>query len=426
MKRHTLLVAAWALASTAARADDWPQFRGPDRTGVSKEAGLLKAWPKGGPPLLWTYRDAGVGFTPPSVVGDRLYSMGTRGKSDYLYALDVNKGREVWATELGPQRPAGWGDGPCATPTVDGNHLYALTTWGDLHCVERDTGKKVWNVHLKKDLQGKVLHDGRYTESPLIDGNVLICTPGGKLGTVAALDRKTGKVLWRSKGLTDEATSSSAILVTAGGVRQYVVLTGKGVAAVAAKDGKLLWKSDIPAAWIMVTMPIHHEGRVFVTAAYGRGCGLLKLTSEKEGTKAEEVYRNKVMMNHHGGVVLVGGRLYGHSGPRGWVCQDFQTGEAVWQVRNKLGKGSVTCAGGLLYCYSEREGTVALVEASPRGWNEKGRFTIPETTKVARKGGQIWTPPVVANGRLYLRDQDLLFCYDVADHAKPRKEHEEK
>lgn len=412
-----LLMTFSILTSVAGRADDWPQFRGPERTGVSKETKLLRSWPKEGPTLLWTYRNAGVGFTPPSIVDNRLYSMGTRDKIDYLYALDTTAGRQIWATELGPERPAGWGDGPCSTPTVDGNNLYALTTWGDLHCVERDTGKKVWNVHLKNTLQGKVLHDGRYTESPLIDGETLICTPGGKLGTVAALEKKSGKLLWRSKELTDEATSSSAIIVTINGVRQYVLLTGTGVAAVAAKDGKLLWKSDIPAAWIMVTMPIHRNGFVFVTSAYGRGCGLLKLTSDKEVTKADEIYRNKVMMNHHGGVVLVGDHLYGHSDPRGWVCQDFQTGASVWLAQKQLGKGSITCADGLLYCYSEREGTVALIKATPIGWMEQGRFTIPETTKVARKSGQIWTPPVIANGRLYLRDQDLLFCYDIKDHG---------
>ncbi len=408
-----------AMTSVAVRADDWPQYRGPNRDGVSRETGLLKAWPKDGPPLLWTYRDAGVGFTPPSVVGDRLYGMGVRDKKDYLYALDTKTGRQVWAAELGPERPAGWGDGPCATPTADGDHLYTLTTWGDLHCVERATGKKVWNVHLKNDLQGKVLHDGRYTESPLIDGDVLVCCPGGKSGTVATLDKKTGKVLWRSKELSDEAVSSSTILVTAGGVRQYVNLTGKGVAGVAAKDGRLLWKSDIPAAHIMVATPVHADGHVFVTAGYGRGCGLLKLSADGERTKAEEVYRNKVMKNHHGGVVLVDGHLYGHSDPNGWVCMDFKTGKPKWEETAALGKGSLTCADGRLYCYGEKTGTLVLVEADPTGWKETGRFTIPEKTKVARKEGLIWTPPVVANGRLYLRDQDLLFCYDVTAPRRP-------
>ena len=250
MKLRRVLPLAWllAVALPAANAHDWPQYRGPDRTGVSRETGLLKTWPDGGPKLLWTFRDAGLGFSPPAIVGDRLYTMGARGATDFVYALDVATGRELWATPLGPARPADWGDGPCATPTVDGERMYTLTTWGDLHCVDTATGNSVWNVHLKKDLEGKVLHDGRFTESPLIDGDVLVCTPGGPLGTVAALNKRTGELLWRSKGLTDEAVCSSQMRVEIDGLRQYVNLTGKGVVGVAADDGRVLWKSDIPAA----------------------------------------------------------------------------------------------------------------------------------------------------------------------------------
>ncbi len=411
----SLLVCLLAVAHQVVKADDWPQYRGPDRTCVSREQGLLKTWPTDGPTLLWTFHDAGVGFSPPAVVDGRLYTMGARGVTDFLYALDVTNGRELWAVPLGPIRPVGWGDGPCATPTVDGERMYALTTWGDLYCVETATGKKLWNVHLKEDLEGKVIHDGRYTESPLIDGDVLVCTPGGQLGTVATFNKLTGEPLWRSKGLTDEAVSSSSIRVEINGLPQYVNLTSQGVVGVAVADGRLLWQSDIPAAWIMVAAPICSDDCVFVTTAYGRGCGLLRLTRHGDSVVAEEVYRNKVMKNHHGGVLLVDGYVYGHSDPNGWVCLEFATGNEVWKERSQLGKGSLTCVDGHLYCYSEREGTVVLVEASPAGWHEKGRFTIPGQTKLPRNQGQIWTPPVVANGRLYLRDQDLLYCYDVRE-----------
>ena len=409
-----VIVCLSGFGSASVRADDWPQHRGPDRTGVSREKGLLKSWPAEGPKRLWTFRNAGLGFSPPSVVGNRLYTMGTRGKVDFLYALDTATGAELWATELGPARDADWGDGPCATPTVDGQRLYSLTTFGDLHCVET-SGKKVWNVHLKNELKGEIIHDGRFTESPLIDGERVICTPGGSQGTFAAFDKLTGELVSRSKELTEEATSASAIRIEVDGIAQYVNLTGKGVAAVSAADGRFLWKSDIPAAWIMVATPIFAERSVFVTTGYGRGCGLVQLQARDDKIQAKEIYRNKVMKNHHGGVVLVGGHLYGHSDPNGWVCQEFATGKQVWLQREELGKGSVTCADGHLYCYSERDGTLALVEASPGGWQEKGRFTIPEQTKLPRKQGQIWTPPVVAHGKLFLRDQDLLFCYDVRE-----------
>ena len=404
---------------TDGRADDWPQYRGPKRDWVSRETGLLKTWPKGGPKLLWTYRDAGAGFSPPSIVGNHFYCMGSKDKDDVVFALDTQTGKLLWTASAGPRRLTDWGDGPTSTPTVDGDYLYAISILGELHCINRHTGKHVWHVHLKNDLQGKILHDGRYCESPLVDGDRVICSPGGKEGTFAAFDKKTGKLLWRSKELTDEAVSSSTVLVIAGGVRQYVNLTGKGVAGVAAKDGRLLWKSDIPAAHIMVTTPVHADGHVFVTAGYGRGCGLLKLSADGERTKAEEVYRNKVMKNHHGGVVLVDGHLYGHSDPNGWVCMDFKTGKLRWEETAALGKGSLTCADGRLYCYGEKTGTLVLVEADPTEWKEAGRFTIPEKTKVARKEGLVWTPPVVANGRLYLRDQDLLFCYDLTAPRRP-------
>ncbi len=397
-----------------ARADDWPQYRGPKRDGVSRETGLLQSWPEDGPRLVWTFRDAGAGFSPPSIVGNHFYCMGSKDKDDYVFALDSRTGEPLWSTSVGPRRPTDWGDGPCSTPTVDGDFLFAISILGELHCIDRQTGKHVWHVHLKKDFQGKILHDGRYCESPLIDGDHVICSPGGKQGTMAALDKKTGKLLWRSKDLTDEAVSSSPIVVEIDGLRQYVNLTGKGVASVAADDGRLLWKNGMPAAWIMVATPISEEDCVYVTTAYGVGCGLFKLTRDGKSIKADVVYRNKVMKNHHSGVVLVNGFLFGCSDPIGWVCQDFKTGESIWNERFAFDKGSFAYADGHFYCYGESKGEVALVEASRKGWLEKSRFAIPELTKIRRKNGKIWTPPVIANARLYLRDNDLIYCYDIA------------
>ena len=424
--RETQIVLAACLVAMigTVSAEDWPQFRGPDRSGVSKESGLLQAWPEAGPPLLWTYRQGGVGFSPPAIVGNWLYSMGAHSKeganekTDCVYALDVQTGRQLWSTPIGPMVPMDWGDGPCATPTVDGELLFALTTAGEMHCLETATGKRIWRVNLKEDFGGAVLHEGRYTESPLIDGDKLICSPGGQLGTLAALDKKTGRTIWRSKDTTDEAVCSSPIVVNVGGLRQYVNLNGKGVAGVAAEDGRLLWNSDIPKAWIMVPTPIFFDDHIYVTSAYGVGCGLVKLARQGDGITAVEVYRNKVMKNHHGGVILVDGYLYGHSDPSGWVCQEFKTGKMIWVEKNALGKGSITCADRHFYCFSEKGGTLALIEATPSGWKETGRFTIPEESKLPRRQGLIWTPPVVSNGRLYLRDQDLLFCYDIANHTR--------
>jgi outer membrane protein assembly factor BamB len=399
-------------------AEDWPQYRGPKRDGVSRETGLLKVWPKEGPKLLWTYRDAGAGFSPPSIVGNHFYCMGSKDKDDVVFALDTQTGKLIWTASAGPRRLTDWGDGPCSTPTVDGDYLYVVSILGELHCINRRTGENVWHVHLKSDLHGKIIHDGRYCESPLVDGNRVVCCPGNKGGTFAAFDKLTGKLLWRSTDLTDEAVSSSVIVAEIDGLRQYVNLTGKGVAGVAAEDGRLLWKSSIPAAWIMVATPILHEDSIYVTTAYGVGCGLLKLKREDKGIKTEVVYRNKVMKNHHSGVTLVNGLLFGCSDPNGWVCQDFKTGKLVWEEKFRFDKGSFAYADGHLYCYGESKGDVALVEASGEGWFEKSRFTIPELTKIRRKNGKIWTPPVISHGRLYLRDNDLVFCYNIAPERK--------
>jgi outer membrane protein assembly factor BamB len=407
-----------AAPAPSSRSADWPQWRGPNRDDVSQEKGLLSAWPERGPKLLWSYTDAGIGYSGPAIVGDRLYTMGGDGKKTYAYALDIGTHDRIWSTEIGPFYENGNGDGPRATPTVDGDRLYALAGNGDLVCLETATGKQRWHVNLGKDLGGQMASGWGYTESPLVDDDKLICTPGGKKGTLAALNKDTGTVIWRSKDLTDAAVYSSPIVADVDGVRQYILMTGGGVAGVAAQDGRLLWHSDQNAHGITVTTPVYHDHCVYTTTSYGVGCGLVRLTSADGKFKAEKVYdgdARKAMFNHHGGVVLVGEYIYGYSDGKGWVCQEFKTGKVMW-ASTKLGKGSLTCADGHLVCYTESGGTVCLVEASPSGWKESGRFKIPRESKLNRKGG-IWTHPVVANGRLYLRDQDLLFCYEIKDHA---------
>src|SRR5262245_42084735 len=250
MKSISLMSMACFLSiSLVARADDWPQWRGPNRDDVSKETGLLKSWPKDGPKLLWTFDKAGVGFSGPAVVGDRLYTMGGRDDKSFVFALDVKTGKEIWACPIGKVFKNGWGDGPAGTPTIDGDFLYALDRQGELICVETASGTKRWSVNLAKDLHGQMMSGWGYTESVLVDGDQVVCCPGGKEGTIAALDKKTGKVKWRSKELTDKATYSSLVPTEIGGVRHYVQLTYKGkqegqnigaIVGVAANDGKLL------------------------------------------------------------------------------------------------------------------------------------------------------------------------------------------
>lgn len=402
------LVAIVLFRTNGAAAHDWPQWRGPDRTDVSRETGLLKQWPEGGPKRVWLYQNAGSGYSGPSIVGDKLFIMGTRDQNEILAALDSGTGKELWTANVGPLFAETRGNGPRGTPTVDGSRVYAMGGRGDLICADLTDGRVIWRQSMRS-LGGRTPTWG-YTESVLVDGNQVVCTPGGSSGAIAALDKATGKPVWQSEQFTEAAHYASIIVAEPNGVRQYIQLTASYVAGVSAKHGKLLWKSSFPGQTAVIPTPIFRDDCVYVTAGYGAGSKLVRIAPDNQAT---DVYENKVMKNHHGGVVLVGDYLYGHSEGSGWLCQNFKTGEEVWRERNKLGKGAVSCADGMLYCLDEANGTVALVEASPNGWQEHGRFKLDPQTKIRSPQGRIWTHPVISNGRLYLRDQDLIYCYDV-------------
>lgn len=385
---------------------DWPQWRGPERTDVSQETGLLKTWSAEGPKRIWLFKAAGNGYSGPAIAGGKLFTLGTRDASEILLALDADTGKELWTAKVGSVLGNRWGDGPRGTPTVDGNRIYALSGSGDLICVDAADGKVVWQNAMSQ-LGGKIPGWG-YSESVLVDGNQVVCTPGGEKGAIAALDKTTGKLIWQSKGFIDGAQYASIVSADLNGARQYIQLTMQHIAGVSAKDGTLLWQSDWPGRTAVIPTPIYREGRVYVTAGYGAGCKQVKIGP---GNEVSTVYENKLMKNQHGGVILVGDYLYGHGDP-GWICQNFTTGEEVWNHRG-FGKGAIAYADGMLYCLEESSGTVALVEASSKGWQEHGRFKLDPQTTIRSSQGRIWTHPVICNGKLYLRDQDLIYCYDV-------------
>lgn len=438
MQNRMIYAAALCLvvAAAAVRADDWPQFRGPHRDGVSLEKGLRNSWPKDGPPLLWTSAQLGLGYSGPAIVGNRLYISCGRGDAEYLVAFDLEtaKGtppRELWAVKIGPLfqwKGNSWNKGPNASPTVGGGMVYALGGFGDLLCVAADNGKEQWRKNLPRDFGGEVNPIGGgleeptplgwgYASSPLLDGNQLICVPGGKRGLLSALDAKSGALIWQSKEVPEQACYSSPLAVEVGGVRQYVQAVNAGMVGVAARDGKLLWTYRRSPAYddAVISMPVFQDNYVFASVGFGQGCDLLKLNPQGSETAVEKIYSNKAIENRDGGVVLVGGHVYGCSDNRaGWFCQDFKTGKIIWSERGKLGRGSVTCADGKLYCCAEEGGLVVLVQASDKGWNELGRLKLPRTSPLRQPSGRLWTHPVISGKKLYIRDQELLFCYDLA------------
>jgi outer membrane protein assembly factor BamB len=403
----SLTVCIFLTASTLS-AGDWPTWRGPNRDDVSQETGLLKEWPEGGPQVLWTSREAGLGYSSYSIVGGVLYTLGADDTTEYLIALDANSGSKLWQTPIGEKLENGWGDGPRSTPSVAGDLVVALGGRGGLVCASTKDGSVKWTAEMT-ELGGSIPNWG-YSESPLIDEGRVLCTPGGSDGSVAAFDLTSGKKLWQSAEMTEGAHYSSVIAADHFGQRQYIQLTEKKVFGLSTEDGKLLWQEDWPGRVAVIPTPIYSDGHVYVTSGYGVGCMLLKISADNQ---VEKIYDNKVMKNHHGGVIRVGSYVYGHSDGPGWVCQDLMTGDMVWNEKSKLGKGAVAYADGRLYCLDEGDGTCVLAEATPEGWKEHGRFVISPQTEQRSDRGKIWTHPVISNGKLYLRDQEIIVCYDI-------------
>ncbi|MGB8168335.1 MAG: PQQ-binding-like beta-propeller repeat protein [Chthoniobacteraceae bacterium] len=405
------LVPTLALAVTPVPSNDWPQWRGPGRDDISKETGLLKEWPADGPKKLWSYTNAGSGYSGFAVVGGKLFTLGTRESNEILICLDAAKGTELWVAKLGAILDNKWGNGPRGTPTVDGDRVYALGGDGTLVAFQSKDGKELWRV-TAESFGGKRPGWG-YTESVLVDGKQVVFTPGGPQGALVALDKMTSTKLWQSVAFTEGAQYSSIVPATINGQPQYVQRTMTAIVGISPTDGALLWKQDYPGKTAMIPTPIVKGNQVYVTGGYGVGSMSFVIEA---GNKVKMLFdetsgTNKVMKNHHGGVVLVGDHLYGYSDGVGWTCQDLENGALVWSEKAKLGKGAIAYADGMLYLLDEANGTVALIEASPAGYKEHGRFKLDPQTAIRSPQGKIWTHPVISNGRLDLRDQDLIFCY---------------
>jgi len=417
------LSTAFVLAPRAAQAD-WPRFRGPNCTGHSEETGLIDQWPADGPPLLWKMSGCGTGYSSVSIVDGILYTMGDR-KGDgeeeqYVIAFDLDDRQERWATRVGPPHR----DGSRCTPTVADGRVYALGTSGDLVCLDASTGTLQWKRNLESDFGGKMMSVWRWSESPLVDGERLICTPGMPDAVMVALNKNTGELIWKcavpeigDRG-KDGAGYTSMVVAEIDGVRQYITTVGRGAIGVAADDGRFLWGYNRIANKVAnITTPVVRGNHVFVTTSYKTGSALLKLAKSGETFDVEEMYflSPKEFENHHGGVVLVDGHIYGGDGQNSGtpVCLDFLTGEIKWKERDwarrarARGSAAVLYADGHLIFRYEKNAKLVLIEATPEAFRVKGEF------EAAVDDGPAWAHPVIHEGKLLLRTNDVLMCYDL-------------
>jgi outer membrane protein assembly factor BamB len=426
----------YSRAGEPVKTRDWPQWRGPERNAISTETGLLREWPKGGPTLLWDSRKAnaeksvGAGISSLAIVQGKIYTLGdlnsnvadkkSRTGEEYVFCIDAENGKELWKTKLGPSFFNGNGNGPRSTPTVDGDRLYVLTPHGQLACLKTSDGALVWKKDMKTDFGGRMMSGWGFSESPTIDGNNVVCTPGGKKAIMAALNKLTGETVWTCQPPTDAGAGYASITTAeVSGIKQYVTMVGPqlGLIGVDANTGKFLWNykkvangtANCPTALI-------HGDFVFSASGYGQGAALLKLSSDgQQGIKAEEVYflKGKELQNHHGGMVMIGDYIYGGHGHGDGkpFCVEWKSGEFAWGPERGAGGGSaaVLYADGHLY-FRYQSGEMALIEATPKVYKLKSSFNVPTTST---NGGRGWPHPVIYQGKLYLRGEDQILCYDL-------------
>jgi outer membrane protein assembly factor BamB len=397
-----LVFALLSLSVPVGLGDDWPQWRGPDRTGISKETGLLKDWPADGPKQLWAIDTPAQGYAAASVVGETIYLTGTQGSKGVLYALDLS-GKVKWQQAYGPEWTK---DKPLArtTPTVEEGSLYVYGGMGTAACFDAKTGKPKWSVDTFRELGGRNIQWG-IAESPLIVGDRYICHPGGKDAAVVALDKKTGKTLWTSKGLSDKSAYCSPIAVQLGPRLVILTQTENNVVGLDAETGKVLWTISQRNRWaVHPNTPILFDGMVFISSGYRYGSQLIKLSGD--GAAASQVWQEKKLDSHHEGVLLIDGRIYGSSSAGRFYCLDPKDGSVVYQV-NEVKKAAIVYADKRIYAYDEKGGNVWLVEVSPSGYKMHGQF------KITKGSGPHWAHPVVANGVLYIRHGEAFLAFDV-------------
>jgi outer membrane protein assembly factor BamB len=396
------------------KSGSWPGWRGPKRDAVCQETGLIDSFPSSGPPIKWHVNGMGTGYSTVAIDSGRIFTLGNVKGQCHVLALNIANGRRLWAVPLGNGEPN-------STPTVDGNRVYALTRNGTLACLDVSDGKIIWQKDFTTDFGGSVPGWG-YSESVLVDGDRVVCTPGSKTAMMVALNKKTGEPLWAapapdalgSQGSDGAGGYSSIVISDGAGVKQYVQLVGRGLVSFRASDGKFLWTyGKIANGTANIPTPLVKGDYVFGASGYGAGSALVQLEKSGDGVAAKEVYflNGGTMQNHHGGMVLFGDYIYcGRGHNSGFpVCVELKTGKVKWDGGRGPGQGSaavVEADGELIFRYEN--GVVAMIEATPDKYNLKGRFST------ATHNGTGWPHPVIVDKQLFLRDGDDLICYDIA------------
>lgn len=417
------LLAQATLTQTALLATDWPVFHGPKGDNISTETGLLNSWPKDGPTLLWQAKDIGntefPGYSSVTIADGIAYTTGNVKQNDndkavnsVVFALDTKTGKELWKYDNGP----GWTGhypGDRSTPTVDDGRVYAFSSRGMLVCLDAKTGKEFWKRDLIKEYEA-TLPVWAYAESPVVDGDKLVCWPGGKKASVVALNKKTGETLWETPGFDSVSGYATMAVFEHGGLRAYANMNQHGLLIVRADNGKrLLFYEHKTAYDVNATMPYYKDGKILISSGYGSGTELLELSVDGDKASIKQIWQEKKLDNQHGGLIVHNGYIYGssHHYKRGvWLCLKWEDGSIAWENRG-VGQGGVAFADGMLYCLGEAEdGKLALVKATPEKYEETGRFNLPE-----EGAGKFWAHPVVSDKKLYIRHAASIYCFDIAE-----------
>jgi outer membrane protein assembly factor BamB len=420
-----IVSATYVCFTTRSSAGDWPTFRGADRSAVAKETGLLEKWPAEGPPVVWKAEGAGRGYSSLAVAGHRVFTLGdapsvAEDEDEYLVSFDRDTGKVLWHSKTGEPWAKGketW-QSSRSTPTVDGDRVYVLTAFGELICFDAADGSEKWRKSLPDDFGGEKADNWGYSESVLVDGDRVVCTPGGPEATMVALDKESGELVWKATRPDEIGAGHSSIVISeVGGTRVYVQATGSGPLGVRASDGKVLWSYPIEKTTAVIPTPIVRGDLVFYSIGYKRGGVLLQQIPGDDGqVEIKEIYPLDVKLaNKHGGVVLVGDHVYGDSDDAGILwCAELMTGEIVWKKRGSgKGSASVAAADGKLYIHFA-DGTMVLALADPKEYVEISSFTVPGSGDRPS-----WSHPVIVDGSLYVREQDQIVRYDIKAHDEP-------